>query len=141
MMTSRHRGRFIKKGEKGRREKCASIACNLTRRETSEAPCVSPGSDERESTTQDDQDLTWTDGRRVVELGILADGLRACEDCGVPLNLANTETETKDGLASILYVRCECGLINSVPTSKSHKKIGGRGRPVYNVNTKAALGK
>ncbi len=32
----------------------------------------------------------WDTGRRIVELGVLAQGLAACTDCGHILNLANT---------------------------------------------------
>ena len=39
--------------------------------------------------------ISWDEGRRVVELGFLAEGLRACKDCSNPLELANTLTEKR----------------------------------------------
>ena len=77
----------------------------------------------------------WNEACRLVELS-------ACNDCGDPLNLMNTECETRQGLASILYVRCHCGMVNSVPTAKCHRTEGcSREKPVYEMNTKAAIGK
>ena len=46
--------------------------------------------------------LSWDEGRRVVELGFLAEGLRPCKDCSNLLELANTLTEKRYGLGSIL---------------------------------------
>ena len=57
----------------------------------------------------------------------------------MPLSLKNIERETKLGLSSILWVRCVRGELNSVPTSKTHRKKQ-KGRPLYYVNTKSATG-
>ena len=83
--------------------------------------------------------MKWKEGRRVVDLDLVANGLEKCcvTGCYERLNLKNVESETKLGLASILWVRCVCGELNKVPTSKSHSK-GQKGRPLYDVNTKLA---
>lgn len=60
----------------------------------------------------------WDEGRRIVELSVLADNL-VCEECKKKtLSLKNTESEKRYGLASVLYISCECGTINAVPTGK-----------------------
>jgi hypothetical protein len=76
-------------------------------------------------------------------LQVLAEGLRACEDCGLPLDLSATNRETRDGLASILYLPCKCGVMNKVYTSKSHRDQDKciRGKPIYDVNSKLAIGR
>lgn len=85
--------------------------------------------------------FSWRDGRRIVELAYLADQL-CCKDCNTDLHLRNTTTETRFGYGSILYISCECGLINSVETNKSHRAgVNIRGPKVFDINTKAALGK
>ncbi len=47
--------------------------------------------------------IQWNTGRRIVELGELAKGLAACDDCGQLLNLANT---TGKRLHILLAIRC-----------------------------------
>lgn len=47
-------------------------------------------------------DLDWTKGRRVVELGVIAEGLRACEECGVPLHLSHCVGIVTYGLGAFL---------------------------------------
>lgn len=89
-----------------------------------------------------DEEITWEDGRRVVELGVLAKGLEACSVCKEPLQLKNITEEKRYGLASLLYVQCECSNINSVYTGKSHRPSSSHhGLPIYDVNTKLATGK
>lgn len=53
-----------------------------------------------------DVELEWRTGRRVVELGTLANGLKACQLCSQPLHLINTVGERRFGLAQILEVKC-----------------------------------
>lgn len=48
--------------------------------------------------------IGWTEGRRIVELGVLAEGLRACQMCGLPLQLAHATTIQTYGLSAILKV-------------------------------------
>lgn len=86
--------------------------------------------------------ITWRDGRRIVELDRLAEQMKSCWDCGQPLHLHNIQTETRMGFGSILYVDCDCGVLNAVSTNKFHcSKESPRGRRAFDVNTKAALGK
>ena len=88
-----------------------------------------------------DLDINWTTGRRVVELGVLADNLRACQLCSQPLHLANCVGEKKFGLAQILMIKCtyeDCGLVNSIPTGSRHRT--DRGGLAWDVNTKLANG-
>lgn len=83
----------------------------------------------------------WRVGRRVVELGTLADGLKGCKLCGQPLQLSSCEGEQKYGLAHVLLIRCnfsDCGVLNEVPTGSKHK--AGNGRTMWDVNTKLAVG-
>ncbi|XP_062617807.1 uncharacterized protein LOC134279410 isoform X3 [Saccostrea cucullata] len=81
----------------------------------------------------------WRMGRRVVDLGIIADGLKSCQLCGQPLHLSNCVSERKFGLAHVLIVKCnfpECGLLNEVPTGRKHKTTSGG--YAWDVNTKLA---
>ena len=64
---------------------------------------------------------TILEGRRVVELGVLATALDedGCNVCHQPLKLSNTEKECVMGLGSFLYIACEsCKFINCVTTGK-----------------------
>ena len=82
-------------------------------------------------------DDSWRNGRRVVELGVLADHLAACKQCGLPLSLQNCLNITTCGLAAVLKVLCvnqSCKNINAIPTGKQHNRI-------WDVNTKLATGK
>ena len=74
-----------------------------------------------------------------MELGVLAEGLGQCDssDCDKVLDLRNTESETRSGLGSLLWVRCTCGELNRVPTGKSHREKD-KGPPIYDVNSKMA---
>lgn len=82
---------------------------------------------------------SWRDGRRIVELGLLSDQLESgCTDCKKYLKLSQIETEIRQGFGSILYVKCECGVINKVKTGKTHET--GKGHYIFDVNSKAALG-
>ena len=86
----------------------------------------------------------WRDGRRIVELGYLADQLKAgCSECKNPLNIINTMDETTQGLGSILYIQCEeCPQLNAIKTGKTHRSPTKKnvGRPIWDINTKAATG-
>ena len=89
-----------------------------------------------------DAEITWEDGQRVLELGVLAKGLEACSVCEEPLQLKNIVQEKRHGLGRLLYVQCECSNINAVYTGKSHRPSSSHhGLPIYDVNTKLATGK
>ena len=77
---------------------------------------------------------SWREGRRVVELGFLADQLKkGCSEWKKVLNLTNIVDETIQGLGSILYIQCE-GCSHRSPEKMSV------GRPIWDINTKAATG-
>ncbi|VDI22881.1 Hypothetical predicted protein [Mytilus galloprovincialis] len=85
-------------------------------------------------------EISWQDGRRIVELDVLANSLRSCKMCTIPLQLHNTEGEKRQGLGSYLSVRCaECNFINTIQTNKTHVN-GSRGPGVFDINTKTAIG-
>ncbi|CAC5388275.1 unnamed protein product [Mytilus coruscus] len=68
----------------------------------------------------------WREERRVVELGILADGLRACAKCGLPLQLGHTTSILTCGLSAILQIPCSntvCRHANNIPTGKRQERI------------------
>lgn len=76
----------------------------------------------------------WRCGRRLIELGVLADGLSACKKCGLPLQLSHCQGITNFGLSAMLKIPCmnsACKMINNVPTGKRHNKI-------WDANTKLA---
>lgn len=54
--------------------------------------------------------------------------------------MQNTRSETRRGFGSTLYIMCTCGVLNSVTTNKVHH-LHKKGAPVFDVNTKAAVGK
>ncbi|XP_062590039.1 uncharacterized protein LOC134251653 [Saccostrea cucullata] len=83
----------------------------------------------------------WSEGRRIIELGILANNLKECKRCGQPLHLSDCVGETRFGLAQILQVQCryqECRLLNDVPTGKKH--LTEKGGKAWDINTKVAVG-
>ena len=69
----------------------------------------------------------------------MAHNLDECtaEGCEAVQDLRNTVSEHRSGLGGcVLWIRCSCGNVNKIQTSKSHmaKKYG----VVFDVNTKAA---
>ena len=95
-------------------------------------------------TQEETSDVLWKTGRRIVELGVLANGLEFCEFCSKgPLRLSQCVREEKMGMASILYVRCDaCQSVCKVPTGKQHSKPDQKcGRKAYDINTKLAQGR
>ncbi|VDI64025.1 Hypothetical predicted protein [Mytilus galloprovincialis] len=76
----------------------------------------------------------WRKGRRVIELGVLADNLD-CKLCGLPLHLKHAVKINDCGLGSILKIMCmnrNCNHLNNVPTGKRHGRI-------WDINSKVAL--
>ncbi|CAG2255558.1 unnamed protein product [Mytilus edulis] len=68
----------------------------------------------------------WRVGRRLVELGVLADGLAACKKCGLPFSLQNCSTINSHGLTAILKIVCAntaCLYTNLIPTGKRHGEV------------------
>lgn len=58
----------------------------------------------------------WREGRRVVELCILAENLAQCsaEGCDLLQDLRTTVSEYRSGLGSLLWIQCSCGQLNKV---------------------------
>lgn len=52
----------------------------------------------------------WRQGRRIVELDVLAEGLKACEKCGLPLQLSHAKGILTFGLGSLLKVSLIIGM-------------------------------
>ena len=86
--------------------------------------------------------LKFLGGRRIIELILLPLRLRrGCYSCKTFLHLWEIVKETRQGLSSILHVKCSsCDAMNMVQTSKSHTGAKGK-RRAFDVNTKLALGK
>ena len=57
--------------------------------------------------SDDEIDLSWREGRGVVELGVLSDELAGCKMCSQPLILQNCVGEKRYGLRTLLYVICD----------------------------------
>lgn len=94
---------------------------------------------DEDSFVPDENTYDWRVGRRIVELGMLADGLRACKLCQFPLQLHNCISEKKFGLSHILNIKCEnCELINDVATGSRHRTE--KGGLAWDANTKLAAG-
>uniref|UniRef100_A0A8W8P2F2 Exonuclease domain-containing protein n=1 Tax=Magallana gigas TaxID=29159 RepID=A0A8W8P2F2_MAGGI len=77
----------------------------------------------------------WRCGRRIVELGVLADALSACKKCGLPLQLSHCTGITTHGLSAMLKIPCSntvCKYLNTIPTGKRHDDR------VWDVNRKLA---
>ena len=81
-------------------------------------------------------DLSWKNGRRVVQLDILAKGMYCCR-CNVPLHLSNIVKERLFGLGSVLYIRCDNSMCNTVTDvhTGSRSSTGA-----YDINAKATIG-
>lgn len=78
----------------------------------------------------------WFQGRRVVELDVLARSMN-CEKCSSWLRLSDIKDEVIYGMASFLYISCPssaCQHISLVPTGK---KSNGKG---FDINYKVCLG-
>ncbi|XP_063436978.1 uncharacterized protein LOC134718408 [Mytilus trossulus] len=77
---------------------------------------------------------SWNSGRRIVELGVLAEGLSGCKKCGLPLQLAYASDILIYGLSAIIKIPCNnirCQHMFNVQTGKRHDKI-------WDANTKLA---
>ncbi|CAC5417981.1 unnamed protein product [Mytilus coruscus] len=85
----------------------------------------------------------WREGRRVVELGILADGLRACAKCGLPLQFGHTTSILTCGLSAILKIPCSntvCSHVNNIPTGKRQERIWDANVKLATASINAGLG-
>ena len=84
--------------------------------------------------------IEWNEGQRIVQLGTLAHNLGKCtaEGCEAVHDLRNTVSEHRSGLGNVLWIRCSCGNVNKIQTSKSH--MAKKYDVVFDVNTKEAAG-
>ena len=79
-------------------------------------------------------------GRRIMDPLFIIKQLRAgCEECGCELSFARLTSETRRGLASLYYISCECGMLNTVYSSSFHCEQEKK-KPIFDINTKAATG-
>lgn len=87
------------------------------------------------------EDVKPGKGRHIVELLYLAEELwcKSCKEC---LSFENIEREQRQGLGSILAIRChKCLLINIVTTGKQHSIENSFKRPTrFDVNSKLDMG-
>ena len=86
--------------------------------------------------------FAWNDGRRIVDLYELSKQLH-CKQCSSLLDLRRTEREARYGLSSILYIHCNCGVLNDVHTGRIQQGGGDQSsqRPMYEINIKASISK
>ena len=133
-MKIRHKGKFTSVPFK---KKVSNLRPNKKRPKQTE---------EKEQTEKREefQPASRRDGRRIVELGLLADRLKECRlrRCRQPLHLSDVTSETIYGLGSILHIRCRhCGKDNLVPTGKRHRATGDKGpKRCFDANTKLSEG-
>ncbi|CAC5422659.1 unnamed protein product [Mytilus coruscus] len=81
-------------------------------------------------------DSNWQVGRRIVELGVLAEKMYCCR-CNVPLHLHDTLHERTTGFGSYLQIICtnqECRTVTDVPTGK----VGPTGS--FDITAKIVIG-
>lgn len=112
-------GQFIKNKCKNKCRRVSSGECETKDKNIAE---TSNGTELPEWTPERAK-YCWRDGRRIVELGFLADQLKAgCSECKKTLNITNIVEETTQGLGSILYIQCEeCSQLNAIKTGKTHR--------------------
>ena len=79
--------------------------------------------------TENEDIIEWKNGRRIVELGKLAEGLGCCSDdgCDRLQDLRRTISEKRYGFGSLLWIQCECGVINKIYTGTYHNPMESRG--------------
>ena len=89
-------------------------------------------------------DFSFGGSLRLVDFDFFRRQLDKCSFCQKRLSIFDICGETLRGLGSILKVKCaSCTEICLVKTSRQHivRRGGGRDAHVFDVNTKAALGK
>ncbi|VDI66948.1 profilin [Mytilus galloprovincialis] len=84
----------------------------------------------------------WSPGeRRVFEPAELQQRLMdGCEFCGEELRFTRVVSETVCAMGSIIYITCDCGMLNKINSGKVHYEKGKqRTRPIFDINTKIAI--
>ena len=101
-------------------------------------------SDSTEPEAGDQAESYQLEGRRIVNLGLLAKQLdeSGCMACHTPLHLSDTEGSHRYGCAEVLLIKCRaCEVMTPVHTSKRHySPSSGKLMPIYDINTKIASG-
>lgn len=82
--------------------------------------------------------ISWDCGLRIVDLSEVAKQMQ-CKECSSLLDLKSTQSEDRIGLASILFISCQCGVLNDVHTSGYVKTE--MGTVVYTLNTQLTSSK
>ncbi|XP_076086897.1 uncharacterized protein LOC143057475 [Mytilus galloprovincialis] len=109
---------------------------------------VTPTEDITASTLTDD-DLTYippdlvplSHCRLVTELDTLANQLKSCRECTIPLHLHDAKGVRCYGLTGIVYIICKnlsCQTLNRIKLGKVHFGREKKGVGIFDVNTKAA---
>lgn len=82
-------------------------------------------------------------GNRVVDLSFMSEKM-FCEKCEEPLLIQNIISEKIKGLASTFLIYCsKCSFLSEVDSSKKYvpkTKSGKSAKPLFEINTKVALG-
>lgn len=91
---------------------------------------------------QNKEEFGFGFGRRIVELGYLAEQMKSCPNCSTPLYLHCCKKERLYGLGSILYIECQsCKKELKIYTGKQHRSQNTvKGMKIWDVNTKCGLG-
>ena len=98
--------------------------------------------------TENSRSINWKEGRRLIEMGILAEQLyRGCSSCHQPLHLINCIDEQHFGLGSLFSITCSnCKNVTQVSSGKRHSSTYSTGDQknrktcTWDVNTKLASG-
>ena len=70
-------------------------------------------------------------GCRIIDLSYIIQQLKdGCDFCGNLLNLANLETDTKIGIASIFYIKCSCSNVSTIYSSQYHNRRDDDGNKI-----------
>ncbi|XP_077865088.1 uncharacterized protein LOC144350911 [Saccoglossus kowalevskii] len=122
--------------EKEKRRRLAVIQANRQHKKVAEVVL------ESNSEVTSESAINWNVGRRIVQLSVLAEGLKACAVCCEHLVLVDCQEERRYGLGSVLYIPCQrCGAVNHVYTGSTHRNAkSNQGLPIFDVNTKLATG-
>ncbi|CAC5358784.1 unnamed protein product [Mytilus coruscus] len=103
------------------------------------------------ASTLTDDDLTYippdlvplSHCRLVTELDTLANQLKSCRECTIPLHLHDAKGVRCYSLTGIVYIICKnssCQTLNRIKLGKVHFGREKKGVGMFDVNTKAATG-
>ena len=140
--TCSKNGQFVKKKEKQRRE-CGTKSLQIYKLDKSKNNIPESSKDDVSEVTSAASDLTFI-GKRIVDINLLSKQLdiNGCCSCKKPLQLKNTVCGNKIGMASILNILCECGMMNNIMTDTQHFDPNKPHRySIFDINTKADAGK